>query len=184
MFCQVVSQLSFKESPASAAFQVSLAPESVSLIQISFVINQLQRTSMGSGKTLFRVVLFNSRSQISRITDVEPRVGFRSEHVNVEHSCSSDHSWRVSAAFTRPSIAVHCRRAAPPLNAAFRTNGGRLCALPRESGLPANAPASLLARPLQAIRSPIAALACKGKAKRSVLDFESMATPFHLGRDG
>src|SRR5436189_6067768 len=53
MFCQVVSQLSFKESPASAAFQVSLAPESVSLIQISFVINQLQRTSMGSGKTLF-----------------------------------------------------------------------------------------------------------------------------------
>ena len=40
---------------------------------------------MGSGKTLFRVVLFNSRSQISRITDVEPRVGFRSEHVNVEH---------------------------------------------------------------------------------------------------
>src|SRR5438046_10218937 len=108
MFCHVVSQLSFKESPASAAFQVSLAPESVSLIQISFVINQLQRTSMGSGKTLFRVVLFNSRSQISRITDVEPRVGFRSEQVSVEQSCSSDHSWRVCAAVRRPSLSVLC----------------------------------------------------------------------------
>jgi len=57
IFCEVVPQLCFEKSAASAAFQVPLAAHSVSLIEISFVVNQFPGIAMRGGAALARLLL-------------------------------------------------------------------------------------------------------------------------------
>jgi hypothetical protein len=48
MFSQVVLKLGLKETPTGTALQIPLAAQRISLLQISFIIDQLPRTAVRS----------------------------------------------------------------------------------------------------------------------------------------
>jgi hypothetical protein len=83
---KIVLELKFEKAPTAAAFQVSLASESIGLIQVRFIVDKLPRIAMSSRETIASFVSPQPGPQVIRIADIKTGIGFRSKHVNVEHA--------------------------------------------------------------------------------------------------